>query len=202
MNLSPEDRQLYFKISLQLLFFVNQKLKIVKDYSSVNDFTENSDREIKIKVRNALYNNIKLIDDFVVENPGKFSKEELEIAKSWKNFIRSDFYILKYLAKYTIFLTEDEPARIYGVLALTQTPEEIFGTNLPILANAVLLPFKDKIVYDGFVYPQPIIFGGGIRFELNEAYREAKATEGIITSLSPLSPPELEEKSDEIKKIE
>lgn len=57
--------------------------------------------------------------------------------------------------------------------------------RLPILVEAVLLPFRDQIVFDGILKPYRIIFGGGIRSNLNDVYRDAKERFGIITSLVP-----------------
>ena len=49
----------------------------------------------------------------------------------------------------------------------------------------MLLPFKDRIVYDGLLASHNIVFGGGIKRRLNDSYREAKARQGVITALPP-----------------
>lgn len=51
------------------------------------------------------------------------------------------------------------------------------------MVEAVLLPFKDCIVYDGFLQPYNISFGGNIRASINDDYNEKKAKYGIITTL-------------------
>jgi len=61
------------------------------------------------------------------------------------------------------------------------------------MLKAVLLPFRGRIVYDGFRVPYRIILGGGIRRGLNDYYREAKHRFSIVTSLPP---PKEEEKTD------
>jgi len=51
--------------------------------------------------------------------------------------------------------------------------------------GATLLPFRGRIVYDGF-HTGPglaIHFGGGARRSFEDSYREAKAAYGVITSL-------------------
>jgi hypothetical protein len=85
-----------------------------------------------------------------------------------------------------VFLSTEEPPIAYGVLALSQPFEELVGPYLPVLAQTVLLPFKDLIVYDALLNAYRISFGPGIRRSLNESYEEAKARHGIITSL-PMS---------------
>lgn len=57
------------------------------------------------------------------------------------------------------------------------------GPGLPIRLEAVLMPFKNQIVYDGFLIPYNVIFGRGFTEDLNEEYQEAKHRYGIITSL-------------------
>jgi len=133
-----------------------------------------------------------LIDSFVKENPFNFSSHELEIVAGWRHLVKGTFYLFRYLKKHAIFLDDATPPRAYGVLALTDTFEELLGPVLPIRLEAVLLPFKGQIIYDGFVVPYRIYFGRGVREELNEDYREAKDRFGIITSL----PPTVEEKTD------
>ena len=64
----------------------------------------------------------------------------------------------------------------------------MIGPVLPVHQKAVLLPFKDKVVYDGLLLGDGvrITWGPGIRRSLNEAYRLAKQRYGIVTSL-PIS---------------
>jgi hypothetical protein len=85
-----------------------------------------------------------------------------------------------------VFLSADRPPIAYGVLALSEPFEELVGPDLPVLTQTVLLPFKDRIVYDAILTGYRISFGPGIRRSLNEEFKEAKATHGIVTTL-PLS---------------
>src|SRR5207249_9433157 len=60
---------------------------------------------------------------------------------------------------------------------------------LPVLAETVLLPFKDKVIYDGLLGRYNIFFGGGIRRGLQERYSTAKERFGIVTTLPVQSRP-------------
>jgi len=182
MRLSEENVRLFYKLHPALLFYANQEMKKSKDVSTLEEFMD-LPLEEKVKIRNALYDNIDLIDSFIEENPFKFSTEETEIVRNWKNLIKGRFYLIRYLKKYAIFLDESDPSHAYGVVAISNEFEEILGSYLPILLETVLLPFKGQIIYDGFMAPYRITFGGGIRRGLNDAYREAKSRYGIITSL-------------------
>jgi hypothetical protein len=59
----------------------------------------------------------------------------------------------------------------------------LVGPYLPVMTETILLPFRDKIIYDGLLSSFRISFGGGIRRSLNESYETAKERLGIGTSL-------------------
>jgi hypothetical protein len=54
---------------------------------------------------------------------------------------------------------------------------------LAVMTEAVLIPFKNKIIYDGLLSSYNVIFGAGIKRSLNDSYRQAKQRLGIVTSL-------------------
>lgn len=61
-----------------------------------------------------------------------------------------------------------------------------------MMVNAVLLPFKGKIVYDGTLKAYNIFVGGGIRSGLNETYMAAKQNNRIVTTLEPAAAPQIQ----------
>ena len=184
MKLSRKDREQFLKLQKALLLYVNQRLKIVREAKTINDLGAVGLDKV-IKIRDEVYKHPEIIEEFIKNNPKKFKENELKIIREWKTPIIGSFYLIKYLKEYAVFLDdEDETStKAYGVLAITNNFEEILGTELPVLLETVLLPFKDKIVYDGFMRLSNIIFGRGIRRELNEEYREAKNLYGVITKL-------------------
>jgi len=182
MKLSKEDVDLFYRLYHPLLVYVNKKLGIKKEINSPEDFKRFPVTEIN-KFREGLYNQPELIGAFVTENPLNFSTGELEIISSWKNFVKGTFYIFRYLKNHTVFLSSENPPKTYGVLALNTPFNEMAGQYLPVMVNAVLLPFKDKIIYDSMFSPHSISFGSGIRRSLNDDYQQAKSRFGIITTL-------------------
>ena len=50
----------------------------------------------------------------------------------------------------------------------------------PVMVEAVLLPWKDRIVCDGLIRPHRVMFGSGYRRSMKESYQQAEA-QGIIT---------------------
>ena len=72
------------------------------------------------------------------ENPAELSADELAIVAGWKHAMVGQFYIFRYLSKYTIFLSSGgKPNKAYGVLALADPFEELVGPYLPRLIHAV-----------------------------------------------------------------
>lgn len=168
------------------MFFVNQRLRAIPDDPSTPEQFSSLPPQVRLKVRDAWLNQTDLIDAFVAENPAHFSEDELEIVRSWRQFVTGRFYVIRELKNYTVFLSATDPAIAYGVLALSQPFEELIGPFLPVMVQTVLLPFKDKIIYDGLITSFNISFGGGIRRSLNESFKEAKGRHGIVTAL-PMS---------------
>ena len=200
MKLSEQDSTLFFKLMCNLHFYANRKLKIYPEVQSFDDYV-GLDQEQKIKLRNALFDNVKTIDSFVRDNPNNYSREELHIVSSWTSFIRDHFFIERILKKYNIFIRNNE---VYAVSALTQGIDEVSSYyNLPLYVNTVLLPFKGKIVYDGFLNVTSMSFGSNITHELKEKYMRAKQNNRIIDTLEMLShETEQPEKSKTVKSWE
>lgn len=179
MKLSDKDAKLFFDLMWGLQYFVKQKYKINNSIKNMKEYIECSTEE-KLKVRTALYSDIRIIDSFIQENPQKLSGEKLDIISGWKHFIKGNFHIERYLKRCAIFIETDE---VYGVLGLHQGFDElIHRSRLPLYVQTVLLPFQGKIIYDGIFQAHNIYFGSGIKRELKETYMIAKQNNRIIES--------------------
>jgi hypothetical protein len=138
-------------------------------------------------VRNAFLEDLDLIERFVDENPSGLDEGELEIVRSWRHLVAGKFFMFRQLQRHMVFLLDGEGPVAYGVVALTEPFEDLVGPYLPVLIDTVLLPFRDKIVYDGLLSCPGVTlsFGAGIRRMLNESYKRAKQHQGIVTKLPP-----------------
>src|SRR6516162_600380 len=183
MLLTPQDVELFFKLHRALMFFVNQRLRVLPDDVASPEEFSSLPPEVRLKVRDAFLGHTDLIQQFVDENPAHLTGDELDIVRSWRHLVHGKFYAFRQLKKYIMFLSTDPQPIAYGVLALSQPFEELVGPDLPVLTQTVLLPFKDRIVYDGLLNAYRISFGPGIRRSLNDSYKEAKARHGFVTSL-------------------
>lgn len=181
MILDTEEKNLFFKLYFNLLAFADKRFKIL----NVNGSSDVKGKPLDkiVGLRNQIFDNLDIMDEFINKNPGKFSGDELEIIRSWKlHHVRGTFFIVKYLKRYTVLLRDEDPPKAFGVLGLND-PLYIPDFPLPILVETILLPFKGKIVYDGLLNVNTVIFGPTIKREIYERYKLAKAIYGIITTL-------------------
>jgi hypothetical protein len=189
MNISREDADLFFRLMWGVQHYVNAQLNIVPDVESPEAYGR-LDSQAKLKVREALYADPQLLERFVAANPAHLSSDELQIVRGWKRFVAGEFYVFRFLKRYAVFISASGAARVYGVLGLYAHLEDVVGDfPLPVLVQAVLLPFKGRIIYDGVFMPYSVTFGPGIRGELNEIYQRAKQNGAIIETLEPETAP-------------
>jgi len=180
--MTKEDIELFYKLHPSLLQYVNYRSAILPDIESPEELRLSGLKNVN-KVRTELWKRVDYINEFIRDNPYGLTKDELAIVASWKNALLGKFYILRHLKKFTIFITESEPTKAYGVSSLIKPLKEIIPYP-PVYTEAVLIPFRDCIIFDGILYPYLITFGRGFRFDLDESYREAKSKFGIITTLN------------------
>ena len=186
MLLPQHELELFFKLHRTLMFFVNQRLAVIPNpVASPEEFAALSPG-VRLKVRDGLNANPNLIESFVDVNPAHLTDGELDIVRSWRHLVHGKFYVVRELKKYTVFLTTDKQPVAFGVLALSQPFEDLIGPYLPVLTQTVLLPFKNRIVYDGLMSSYNISFGPGIRRKFDQDIKDAKDRHGIVTSL-PIS---------------
>ncbi|MEZ4662540.1 MAG: hypothetical protein R2911_33730 [Caldilineaceae bacterium] len=185
MRLSKDEAVLFFSVMNPLLFFANQREQIIADVETLAEYVALGSKG-KVQARDAIYEKPAIIDEFVAQNPFGLDAEQLALAQSWKQFVMGDFYIERYLKKYSIWIRSGSPAKVYAVIGLTDSlADMIHKSHLPLLVKGVLLPFKDRIIYDGFFQPYRVSFGGGVKSDLRETYMAAKQNDRIIESLDP-----------------
>jgi hypothetical protein len=182
MKVTAEDSDLIYKLIFSLQIYVNGKLELIEGISTPEQIRDLSNED-KLILRDAVYENINLIDDYVTDNPDQLSTNELDIVTGWKEFVKGEFYIERHLKSYSIFLSDE---KAYGVLAIRDNFDVFYPkSHLPAMVKTVLLPFKGGIIYDGLMQGYNLHFGGGIKRDLKETYMRAKQNDRILLSLSP-----------------
>jgi len=183
VNLPPPDADLFYKLHGSLLAFANRELKILPAGTLPDQVRKQPLQEVA-KLRNACYEKPALLEQYLAANPDRLPADELAIVASWRHRITGDFYIMRHLKTYTVFMSLKEPEHLYGALGLMDPLEVVLGgMPLPTMVAATLLPFRDRITYDGLLSPYRIFFGPGIRRSANATYNRLKEREGIIESL-------------------
>ncbi len=158
----------------------------MEDLRNPKDLFDRDPEEIE-RLKEKLYSDPDQIYSFVQENPAGFSAEELKIITNWRHFIKGRFYLVRFMKSYAVFLDESNPARAYGVKGLAMQWDLV--TNLPRIVEATLIPFKDRIIFDGAFSCYNLFFGPEMKRNILDRFRQAKAKYGIITSL-PFTPEE------------
>ncbi|MDR2353682.1 MAG: hypothetical protein LBF22_11140 [Deltaproteobacteria bacterium] len=190
MKLAKNDVDLFYKLMMNLFWSVNDKHKINTELVRKDkDGPPQINAMLTLTVREPLWNHREWIEEYLKET-GKdtLTEEEYKIVESWGKYtIMDTFFCVKHLAKYSVLLREEkgQGAKLYGVSGITDSFEDTFSIMpLPFMATFVLLPFKDRIIYDGIVKMNPnVVFGPGISAQLNNTYNKTKAKSGIIERL-------------------
>jgi len=192
MKLPPDDARLFVRLHKALIYYAYLERKnisaaytdeTVDAWWNAADAAEDTYTALVIASRNYVYDHPGLIDRFIEKNPFDLPAAHLEIVAAWKQFVRDEFFISRHLKNHTVFVTMEGDPKAYGVIGLTESLKDKLDCPLPFVVNAVLLPFGDRIVYDGLLFYRNVIFGSGIKPVFNRRYMDAKTRYGIITSL-------------------
>ena len=185
-QLSPDERKLFYETFYKLLDFVNQKYKIfnfrIKPvYPAYHDETQLH------KIREKLWKNPKVISEFLAVFSGSLSGEEIRLLQSWeKNHVKGSFILMKYEPDCAVFMRMEESFQqtLYAVKGMTTSIAEAMNRRLPVMLDTVLLPFKDKIIYDSYIATREVGFGDGIRKMLEDEFNAAEKQYGITARFS------------------
>ena len=172
MILPKEEAKLFFKLYIPLLGYANQ-------YDG-----QNKKRPL-IEAREILYDNPRIIKDFMNSNPEGLDKKEIKIINNWQKFVGGDFILIRSLRKYDVFLSLGKSkVKAYGVLGISDSPIDLamYGVGT-CFEKVTLLPWKNDIIWDGLMYQRPIIIGKNYMRSFAEEYKEIKQRGEITETL-------------------
>jgi len=182
MNLSTAESQRFYRIWWSLLSYVNGQTNFVDDFPK-NPPIDSVKVQDAWKIRNALWESPDYLQSFVEHNPDGLPESDLALAASWSERVSGSFYVMRHLKKHSIFLMQSNQPVAYGVVGIVSPIEDCLHSPPPVLIKAVLLPYEDRIIYDGLFSSYSISFGSGIRKSLNQDLKRATELKGLITSL-------------------
>ena len=138
-------------------------------------------QEVK-EIANVLWDDISLIDQYLIDQRTDISDEHKEIISSWKRRVQGRFVMERHLKKGTIFVSEDD--RVYQVQGIISSWEEMFFyAPMPLLMEATFIPFRDVIISDGLVMPYNIVIRKNMAKQFKDVYMSAKKSGTLIKSL-------------------
>jgi hypothetical protein len=180
MTLTDKEYKEFLRTHLDLLFYVGHKKNVLAKSITLTKFL-NLDFQIKFKCRQTLFEDENLIDEYIDSNFDHLTTDQIKILVGFKKKISSSFVIFKCLTNYAIFIdTKDN--RFYAVKALGDSFDKFFE-NFPVQITTTLIPYKDKIIYDGFIQSSGVYYGRNMTETMNEDYKNAKHNKEIQTSL-------------------
>ena len=106
MTLSQEDGQLFYRLWLPLLDYVNERYHVCKDLKDMATAKGLDPAEVK-KVANQLWENVDVIDSYLAKRPD-LPEDHREVIKGWKRRIQGQYIMERHLKKGTIFISMDE----------------------------------------------------------------------------------------------
>ncbi|MCK5848977.1 MAG: SEC-C domain-containing protein [Caldisericia bacterium] len=179
-QLSRSECTLFYETWYGLMGFVNERKKVIS--ATIKPVYPNpiSDEEV-YKVREILWKNPELIDDYL--NAVALSNEKIELLKAWRDHHKKGmFFLVDYTPEYAVLIgvSEQKEDRLYGTKGIRRSLSDAMQREIPVQLETVLLPFKNKIIYDSFMTSMPIGFGEVAKKALREMY-ESALEHGIMT---------------------
>lgn len=180
MVLTPLDAALFYRLWLPLLDYVNNEYKVNPGIGQLTGAQSIDPMEVKA-ITDYVWSHTEVIDEYLAY--AGLPEEHHEIVSGWKRCRRGTYILERNLKKGSVFISAED-TEVYMVLGLFSAWEEMFGYRpLPVMMEAVLLPFRDKIITDGLVIPYNIVFGRGAAADFKDVYMDAKKNGKIRFSM-------------------
>lgn len=182
MKLSKEDGQLFYKLWLPLLDYVNRKYRINRGMKKMGG-EKKLDSAAAKQIADRLWDDVSVIDEYLAEYADDMPEDHKNIIHSWKCRVKGTFILERHLKSGSIFISmEDE--RVYKVCGIVSSWEEMFPCiPVPIVLEAVFIPYRDVLISDGLVIPYNVAIGPSMAKQLKALYMTAKKNGTLITHL-------------------
>lgn len=181
-QLTASECLFFYKTFYGLMGFINEKKRIIKQ--DILPIYPNPVGDDQIyKVREVLWQNPELIDDYIAS--AKLPEDQEMLLKSWRdNHKKGMFFLMEYKPEYALAIGTDKKKqdRIFAIKGISRSLSDALQQELPLQFESVLLPFNDKIIYDGFISRFPIKYLDGAKKAFKEMYQSA-LVRGIVTKL-------------------
>ena len=179
MTLTEQEYNEYLKAHLGLLFFAGLTTGILPENTAYEKFLY-ADMQLKFQCRNAFIEDQSLLDEYLELNAAYRTAGEIDILNGFRKIIPGRFIIYNCLKDHAVFM-DAKGEKQYAVKALGDRFDELIH-DFPAVVSTAILPFKDKIIYDGFMSLEAVV-GPNITRNLKEDYKNAREQNKIIHTL-------------------
>lgn len=179
MILDPQDAAIFFRLYIPLLGFVKKQVKHIPGLKEAEETTQ-----VLFCVREIMCKNPQLIQKYADTNPEKLRPRELAIIKSWERFVHGQFVCISAGKKDATLLRWEGRTKIkaYHVLGITDPIAAIASARM-LLRNILLLPWENRIIWDGIVPGGNIFIGPNMWRGVKEDYQKCKETHNVMNAL-------------------
>ena len=177
-TLSFKDCELFYSVRNALIVFARRYLgmseKLIFDLDDPANFTDTESCETLSQV----WQDPSIIDAFVKKSADVLTGRELAIATSWKHALTTHYLVFEHVGK-LLFISDN---RIFHVMGLVDPLRDLLDYTEPMMVETTLLPFEDKVVYDGFANYLPMQMGPGAQRMVADGIAHAlNSGEHIVT---------------------
>ncbi len=182
MTLTNNDANLFYETWLPLLEYVNQTYKVSSKLSRITQ-TTNPNVEELMKVVGKLWEDVSVIDTYINVKGNLLTIEQIELLKGWKRFKSGRFVLERHLKSGSIFISVQDTSTYLVSGIVSPWVDMLYQAPLPLLLEVTLIPFKDKIISDGFATPLHLSFGSNMKDVFKQNYLSAKKEKRVIERL-------------------
>lgn len=181
MTLSEKDGQLFYKLWLPLLDYVNEKYAVNKKLKNMAGAKSLDPAEVK-QIADKLWSDVSLIDQYLSERGTDIPDDHKQIISSWKQRVQGHFVMERHLKKGSVFISLDDQD-VYLVQGIISTWEEMFPfAPMPLVIEATFIPFRDVIISDGLIRPCNLSMGKNMAVQFKNIYMSAKKNKTMMKS--------------------
>jgi hypothetical protein len=176
MLLKLEQERRFMRLFAGLLDYTNKKYDIVPGLDF--RFRLPEDMEAVAVVKEHLWENDRIIDDYIKANPQNLTIEECEKILKWKYHNTGMFFYIGEDDGRSVF---SDGHYFYHVLGhLKEIKDMLGGAGEMIPVETTLLPFEDAVVYDATISSFNTYLGPNVAGEMEEGYAMSKEDGRII----------------------
>ena len=152
-----------------MLDYVNKKNGINENLKEMAGAEGLDPNDVKV-VANKLWEDVAVIDEYLVEHADELPEEHRTIVEGWKRKVSGRFVLERHLKKGSVFISMED-GKVYLVSGINSSWEEMFFYRpAPIMMQATLILFKNVIISDGLVMPYNIMIGRNMAREFKDIY--------------------------------